>query len=100
MAEELTDDLDALLGRLTGAIDRLGHPLTEGAVMVDEGLTHFGERQSTQLFDGGFERDGAVANAGQQVAQAVRVERHATHRATGRGGSDSGQPRGTTARNR
>jgi hypothetical protein len=58
-------------------------------MMIDEGLANLGERQAAEMFNRGIERDGAVANAGQQVTQAIGVEGHATHRATGRDWSDS-----------
>ena len=42
---------DALLGRLARPVDRLGHALAQGAVVVDEGVADVGERQPPQPAD-------------------------------------------------
>ena len=48
VGEQLGDDPHALLRRLARPVDGLGHPLAQGAVVVDEGVTDIGERQSPQ----------------------------------------------------
>ena len=51
MGEQLGDDAHTLLGRLARSVDGLGEPLTQGAVVVDEGVADIGERQPLEPAD-------------------------------------------------
>ncbi len=46
MLEQLGDDANALLGRLAGPVHRLGHPLAQRPMVIDERVAEVGERQS------------------------------------------------------
>ena len=59
--QQLADDGDTVLGRLPGCIDGLGHPLSQGAVVIDPGKAQVGERQPPQ------HRDCIVGSAGSRA---------------------------------
>ena len=47
--QQLTDDLYALLGRLSRCVDSLGQPLANRSVVIDLRLTDFGEGKACDL---------------------------------------------------
>jgi hypothetical protein len=52
VVEQLGDDAHALLGGLAGPVDRFGHALPDGAVMVDERVPEVGEREPFETCHG------------------------------------------------
>ena len=68
-AEQLLDDGGALLGRLPGTVDRLGHALAQRPVVVDASEPQVGEGKASQAFEGVLGGDGADLDGVEQAAK-------------------------------
>ena len=62
-----------LLGRLAGAVDRLGHALAQRPVVVDPGEPEVGEGQVPEPVDGVVRRDGTDLHGVEQPAESDLV---------------------------
>ena len=71
VGEQLADDAHALLGGLARPVDRLGHALAQGAVVVDEGVAEVGERQAAQAARRRRRRRRAPARTSSSSARSV-----------------------------
>jgi hypothetical protein len=72
-AEQLGHDVGHLLGRLAGTVDRLGHPLAQGPVVVDPSEPEVGEGQVTEPVHGVVRRDRADLDRIEQPAESDLV---------------------------
>ncbi len=66
---QLGDDGGALLGRLARGVDRLGHALAQGPVVVDLGEAEIGEREAPETAHGVVGGDRAAPHVVQQLSE-------------------------------
>ena len=71
--EQFTHDAHALLGRFTRCVDGFGSTLAKVPMMIDEGVTHVGERKARKTAHRLVGRDDPTGDVVHELAQGVGV---------------------------
>ena len=71
--QKLGDDLDEMIGTLSGPVHGLWLTLAKGSVVVDSGKSEVGERESTELGDGIIRRGCSISNRTNDAGEFVSI---------------------------